>query len=241
MIAKQYHILNGDVLAHQFPSNIEGEQIIMRECLIDFPFGEWKDEDFFEQRARYLSDIYEEIEARDYHEKSVPEFEKMANIHADVPVNLWFEDDLFCQANLWFVIYFLLKNGKENPLFLIRPKDNLRYGFGGLNESELSNIYRQKTRIAQPELFANLWQYYASNDKEKLQQTVEQIKPTFPFITAAVAAWLDYPQRPMATLKNIMNVSSSGDFNVIFKQFSEREAVYGLGDLQVRRLMEGIG
>lgn len=241
MTTKQYHILNGDALAHQLPPDIKGERIIMRECLIDFLFGEWHDKDFFEERARYLSEIYEEIDAHDYHEKCVPEFEKMANIPADIPVNFWFEDDLFCQTNLWFVIYFLLKNEKTNPLFLIRPDDNLLYGFGGLSELELSDIYQQKTRIIQPELFADLWQYYASDDKEKLQQIAEQINPTFPFVAAAVTARIDYPHRPMATLKSIMNVSSSGDFDVIFKLFSEREAIYGLGDLQVRRMMEGIG
>ncbi len=212
----------------------------MRECLIDFPFGKWDDENFFEQRAQYLSETYEEISIRDYEEKSIPEFEKMKNIPADVPVNLWFEDDLFCQANLWYVIYFLLKAKKDNPLFLIRPKNNLRYGFGNLNETDLSNIYQQKTHITKTELFADLWQHYASDEKEQLQKTAEQLQATFPFITAAVDARINYPHQPISTLKKIMQISSSDNFSFIFNAFSEQEFIYGLGDWQVKKMIKQV-
>jgi len=240
MKTNQYHILNGDALYHRFPPKIKGEFIIMRECLIDFPFGEWDDEGFFEQRASYLSEQYEEISIHDYTEKSVPEFEKMANIPIGVPVNLWFEDDLFCQTNLWFIIYFLQKKAKGNPLFLIRPKNNLRYGFGDLNKAELSASYQQKTRITQPRLFADLWEYYASDEKENLQKTAQQLQTIFPFITATINARLDYPNKPISTLKKIMKTSSSNNFTTIFERFSEQEAIYGLGDLQVKKMITQI-
>ena len=237
MHTNQYHILNGDALAERFPSHISGECFIVRECLIDFPCGKWTYKHFFEQRAAYLSEMYAEISIENYAEIVVPEFEKMAAIPPDVHLNLWFEEDVFCQVNLWFVVYFLLKKGKKNPMFLIRPNDSLRYGFGGLGEEELGGIYKKKIRITQPRLLADLWEYSAMNDSKNLRQTAEKLYSTFPFMETTVAARLNYPQGAISTLKDILKTLPSDDFNAIFKAFSAQAAIYGLGDLQVKRLM----
>ncbi|MBL4704861.1 MAG: DUF1835 domain-containing protein, partial [Flavobacteriales bacterium] len=119
---KQYHILNGDSLKDQFPDNISGEIIVARECLVDGNVNGLDLAELFQTRARFISQNYDGYTAHDYYEKSVPEFQKMQDITSDADINLWFEDDLFCQVNFWFVIHLLSSSIQDNRIFLIRPK-----------------------------------------------------------------------------------------------------------------------
>ena len=51
--------------------------------------------------------------------KLVSEFEKIQNIEEGVDINLWFEDDLFCQVNFWFVISLLSSLNHKNSIFCL--------------------------------------------------------------------------------------------------------------------------
>jgi hypothetical protein len=95
------HILNGDALAGYFP--FEGEKIICRECLIDGPLYGRLPDDFFEIRAAYISDSFH-VPAEDYFRNLKSEFDRLENIPHALSINVWFEHDLFCQANLWFML-----------------------------------------------------------------------------------------------------------------------------------------
>ena len=139
---KQYHILNGDSLKEQFPENIQGEILVARECLVDGYVNGNSLTDFFKVRAEFIRNNYDGYKEQDYFEKTVSEFNKIQNIPDNVDINLWFEDDLFCQVNFWFVINLLIKSNQNNQLFLIRPKSHSQYGFGGLLKSELNSFLR---------------------------------------------------------------------------------------------------
>ena len=39
MLNKTFHILNGDALMEQFPSEISGDKIVLRECFGDISAG----------------------------------------------------------------------------------------------------------------------------------------------------------------------------------------------------------
>ena len=95
------HILNGDALREQFPASVEGELIVARECLVvgDVSGNDLKD--FYENRAKDLLKSYG-TPISEYFSKVVPEYEKIRKLRVNSTVNLWFEDDLFCQVNLWF-------------------------------------------------------------------------------------------------------------------------------------------
>lgn len=97
---KIYHILNGDCLAQNFPSKLEGEVMIWRECLVE---GKVNEIDFFEIRKEFFLNNYD-VSAVEYDNKVMSEFSKIMEIPNNSKVFLWFEDDLFCQANLWFLI-----------------------------------------------------------------------------------------------------------------------------------------
>src|SRR5688572_29409796 len=102
-----YHILNGDCLAEQLSqTKINQDFIVCRECLMDGNLRSDNIADFWKIRSAYISDAYQ-VSGKDYFKKTVSEFEKIINLPDHSEVCLWFENDLFCQVNMWFVISLL--------------------------------------------------------------------------------------------------------------------------------------
>ena len=98
-----------------------------------------------------------------YREKTIPEFEKIQQIPETSCINLWFEDDLFCQVNFWFVVYLIQQSGQKHDIFLIRPETHDSYGFGGLNHAAFDTILRNKIPLKNANQIALLWKYYQHN------------------------------------------------------------------------------
>ena len=244
---KQYHILNGDSLKEQIPDTIQGEFIVIRECFVDGS-AEGKDlTELYHSRARFISKNYEGYTLADYYKKSVPEFEKIQNITEDSDINLWFEDDLFCQVNFWFVAYLLKKTiHHNNSVYLVRPKSHNQYGFAGLNHSELFSIYKNRVVLTHSDKIASLWTSYQNNDTEKLINMARELKESFPFILPAVEAHIariptkNNPGKPVQSLMEIMKELETEEFEPVFREFNKRENIYGFGDLQVKRLFDEI-
>jgi len=245
-MTNQYHILNGDSLREQFPKNIQGEIIVAKECLVDGSVKGNNLIDFFRTRAKFISTNYDGYEEQDYFENAVPEFQKMQNIPDNTDINLWFEDDLFCQVNFWFIINLLSKSHQNNQFFLIRPKLHDQYGFGGLNQLELISIYKNRLALTEFDTLTKLWKSYQINDTEKLINTANELKELFPFILSAVRAHIariptkNNPGRPVQSLMKIMNELKTEEFGPVFREFNKRENIYGFGDLQVKRLFDEI-
>lgn len=243
---KQFNILNGDSLKERFPESLKGEIIVTRECLVDGSVKGNSLTDFFKTRAEFISNNYDGYSEQDYFEKTVPEFQKMQNIPDNVDINLWFEDDLFCQVNFWFVIKLLSKSQPNSQFFLIRPKLHSQFGFGGLSESELISIYENRLVLTELDKLARLWESYQSNNIEKLIEISRQLKNSYPFIFTAVEAHIErIPTngnlgRPIQSLIRIMDELNTVEFGPIFKEFCKREKIYGFGDLQVKRLFDKI-
>jgi len=242
----QYHVLNGDSLKEQFPQEIEGKIIVARECFVDGDVSSGSLDELFKVRAKFISEGYGDYSIEDYYADSVSEFEKLQNIPEGAEINLWFEDDLFCQVNFWFVINLIMNSEKDYKLFLIRPTVHTQYGFGGLNELELVNLYKQKTRIVALDRIASLWNSYQNNDLAELVTVAQQLEVEYPFILKAVQAHVDRipsensPGRPVQSLIEIMNDLQTDSFGAVFKEFNKRESIYGFGDLQVKRLFDEI-
>ncbi len=242
---KQYHILNGDALKRQFPKKVNGELIVARECLVDGNVEGKNIEELFQTRAQFISKHYGGSE-KDYYEKTVPEFQKILKIEDNSDVFLWFEDDLFCQVNFWFVVHLLNNQNLNNNYFLVRPEADIQYGFGGLSESELILAYKNRIHLTNIETIASLWKYYQNDNLNKLIKTGEALKNEYPFILTAVKAHIDrIPKngnagRPTETLKSIIKELNTKDFGTVFREFNKREGIYGFGDLQVKRIFDEI-
>ncbi|MEM6380731.1 MAG: DUF1835 domain-containing protein [Bacteroidota bacterium] len=243
---KVYHILNGDALKEQFQPLIAGVQIVARECLVDGPVVGGNLEELFQTRAQFLSRHYPPTTEQAYYEQTVSEFAKIQKIEEDAVINLWFEDDLFCQVNFWFVAYLLNQSEYQNEVYLVRPPQHTSYGFGGLNEAELTTAYDQKVPLAELATIGSLWAAYQKEDLSSLKQIALTLTDKFPFILEAVEAHIeripgkDNLGRPSQALLAIMQELNTEAFGPVFKAFSQRESIYGFGDLQVKRLYDDL-
>ena len=242
---KQYHILNGDSLKQQLPEYIQGDIIVCRECFIEGDVKAKDVDDLFAVRAEFLSQNYGGSE-QDYYTKAVPEFEKIMNLPRDADINLWFEDDLFCQVNFWFVAHLLTNTMRNSTVYLIRPESHNQFGFGGLNHSELISIHKNRMLLKELDKIASLWISYQNDDTGKLIQGAQELQSAYPFILPAAEAHIERkgtianPGRPSQSLIAIMKEFETEDFDIIFREFNKREAIYGFGDLQVKRLLDQI-
>lgn len=241
---QQYHILNGDALKEQFPKTLSGEKFVARECLVDGPVDGNSLEELFATRANFISSHYQGCTKQEYLEKTVSEFHKMQGIGNNAEVNLWFEDDLFCQVNFWFVVYLLNQSPLERTLYLVRPPEHTPYGFGKYSHSELISLYEQRTLISQLTEIGSLWEAYQKQDFPQLLKTAKSLVEQYPFLLTAVQAHIErIPSagnlgRPSQSLVQIMEELNTQEFGPVFKAFNQRESIYGFGDLQVKRLFD---
>ncbi|SNS52054.1 protein of unknown function [Ekhidna lutea] len=240
-----YHILNGDALKDQFPSDqIGGEILVARECLIDGPVHGGTLDEFFKIRSAFIAEAYGDPEDR-YTNSTITEINKIAQIQSG-EVNLWFEDDLFCQVNFWFVCSLLYS--KNVKVFLVRPNSSLQYGFGGLSKQELVEALDQRQALTQINVnqLAILWFAYRKDNIERLLKLGVQLHGGFPFVMDAITAHFerlpdgDNPGKPHKLIEGILKENSSADFGMVFQEFTKRAPIYGFGDLQVKRIYDQV-
>lgn len=244
---KEFHILNGDALKDQFPDSLNGELIVARECLVDGDVSADSLDQLFELRAEYLSNAYDS-EKGFYHNEVIPEFKKIISLPEHSVIHLWFEDDLFCQVNLWFVFHLIHNFVTPSQVFLVRPHTDIQYGFGGLNSDGLENAFRSKVRLPVDEvkLFSSLWELYQGQNHAEILELAVELSERFPFLEDAAKANLKrFPNdgslgRPEQTLLDIMKETGSDEFGTVFQEFHKRESIYGFGDLQVKRLFDAL-
>ena len=241
-----YHILNGDALKAQLQGKINGQLIIARECLVDGPISSTDLEVFYAERAQFLSTAYGDVDPSAYYEKVVPEFSKLQQIEAGAEVNLWFEEDLFCQVNCWFVLHVLQHAGIDVKLSWVLPSADIRYGFGGMNEAALLAAYENRTALSNRAFaqLSRLWPLYQQNEIDAMLAVVAPLSADFPFLSKAIEAHRErLPQenslgRPKQALLKIMQDLGTREFGPIFRAFHQQESIYGFGDLQVKRLLD---
>jgi len=240
------HILNGDSLASKFPPDIHGQRAIVRECLLVGPVEAHSLEELWVIRDEYLTTNFGSQEIG-YFEQVVPEFEKILTARSDEKVYCWFEKDLFCQVNLWFVMNLLSKHKGE--VYLVLPeKADIRLGFAELNERQLHEHFRDARLLSKNErsILGNLWTLYQLQHIDEALTLAKQDHYELPFLLEAVQAWKDaiphgsHPGKPKATLLEIMAELKTDEFKKIFLEFIKRAPIYGFGDLQIKRLLEEI-
>lgn len=246
MPTTRWHILNGDSLLRAFPPKIEGEKIVVRECLVDGDVRFEDAESFYQRRARFICDMGGLSSPDAYGEMSAAEFEKIRAIPVGSSVWLWFEDDLFCQVHLWFVCRLLHDSVPNAQVRLVRPETHTMWGFGGLSGLELQRAYDGAPKVHDLAPFVALWQAYEQDNRQALLVKAREMESDYPFVLPAVNAHCDRipsagdPGRPTRVLRQIMDELQTREFGRVFREFSRREPIYGFGDLQVKRLFDAL-
>lgn len=221
-----YHILNGDAFAEIFPAEIKGERIIWRECLVDGPLP---DADFFTIREAYIRSSYA-IEDTKYSEKVTSEFRKIQEIEEGSAVYFWFEDDLFCQVNFWFLISSV--QDKNIRCFRIFPNSGEIY-FSHDKEQLIQN-FKNSLLISNAERdeLAQLWLKFRL--KLNIENSSLKSVRNFPALKTAVKKLFSGE-----ILDDIRCLAEEHqDFNILFTEFKKRYPIYGFGDLQLQSLLK---
>jgi hypothetical protein len=238
------HILNGDALTNFFPENLGGDRLIAREALIEGPVLATDMNSFFKIRASYIHSVYGETESS-YQERVRSEFEKIRNLAKEVEINLWFEEDLFCQVNLWFVLFLLSETNRDKQqIYLVRPLPHSRFSFGNLSTTELETCFENRILLQNREKLSQLWDNYSHQNWDKLKSLSDELNENYPFINESVTAHLDrletadFQGKPKQVLHEIKNQLQTEAFEPIFSEFCKRLPIYGFGDVQVKRMLE---
>ena len=260
-------------MKEQLPDSIEGLRIVVRECLIEGPVEGVTLAEFFENRAAFIESTFAGFSREDYHRMTKEELGKLKALsprqapqqepqQAPQPepqqaaqqapqqeLNLWFEKDLFCQINFWFILHLIhTEYWLTNPCFLILPKKGCEYRFGEMSAEELSTAFQQRMTLPSDLLdtLSQIWPLYQADRIEDIRSLLRQLDSDFHFIEEALQMHLDrlpagdYPGRPQQTLLNLIEQLGTTDFPPIFREFCRREKCYGFGDLQVRNMLEGL-
>jgi hypothetical protein len=244
-----YHILNGDSLAYSFPdTKLEGETIVIREALIDGELSGDNLHTFWQSRASHLK-----ITETEYNNSVVTEFEKIIKAPDSSEFNLWFEYDLFCQVNMWFVISIINSLPIRKKVFAVftsyldKSSKQFWNGFGPANTDELAICYADSIALSEADLIfgQELWKAYKNGDLEALTNLSKHQSPAFPYLQEVVKAHVDrFPKdgtkgRPEKVIEDIIkNIST--DFPKVFQEFWNRESIYGFGDVQLKSMYEKI-
>jgi hypothetical protein len=244
-----YNILNGDALAYSFPdAKIEGDIIVVREDLIDGDLSGDNLHDFWQSRAKSLKTTTSE-----YNTTVVTEFEKIRNAPDDSEYNLWFEYDLFCQVNMWFVISIIAGLPIRKKVFAVytshldQTSKHFWNGYGQANSDELKVCYANRISLTEIDIRfgRELWNAYKNSNLEELTNLSRHKSLAFPYLQEVVKAHVDrFPKhgtkgRPERVIEDITkNIST--DFNELFKEFWKRESVYGFGDNQLKSLYDKV-
>jgi hypothetical protein len=241
----KYHILTGDALAGTFRrTGIEGIPIIVRECLIDGPVASGDPEIFWKRRAEFITDSFD-ANVDEYLNSVKSEFDKIEQINPGDEVNLWFENDLFCQANMWFTISLINRRQLTN-VFRVAPRirtANKWEGFGRHTPTDLVACYEKRQAFTKGDykLGENLWDAYRNEDVVALAFYSGSLSPCFPYLEEVCRAEMERKRhaRPRKVLEDLL-AKGYTDFSDIFTQFSQTEGIYGYGDLQVGNMLKEI-
>jgi hypothetical protein len=226
------HIHNGDITAALAKrNNIPGRHVAFRDILVAGPVaGNLSQHDWVEQRARFLSENYEQHLLKIRNE--LLDQEKMLDeIRHEDEIVLWFEHDLFCLANF---LYLLVRLAKAKHLSIIWCSTPL----GTSAEEQIPNFYHSRA-AALPSMLRNAadaWAAYTSDDPTSINKFLYADAPDFPFLRDGLRL---HAARFPSTTNGLGEVerralegiaAGATDFGSLFARFDERPPRYGIGD-----------
>ncbi len=235
-----YHVLPGDSIVREFKAtDIDGETIVFRECLIDGDISASSLDEFWSLRANFI-ELKHGGDPIEYREGVAYELERLTELGDRDEINLWFEFELFCSANMWFCID-LLKDSRAQ-IFRVMPgnvlPDDVWKGFAEHDADALQTCFENRVELNAADITAgsSLWHAFAERDAGKLRVLGDYRSAAFPFLKEVADAAAEIEHRPEMVLQEIMRTGATGLAD-IYPEFKKRAGVYGFGDLQVERIL----
>jgi hypothetical protein len=156
------HLLNGDATAAVFPTALAGARAVWRDIMVEGPAV-----DDGAERARWLAPRLG-VTAEAYEQGWREGRATLDGAAAHDEVVLWFEQDLFCAVNLWFVLDRLPRTIAVSLVF--PPLSDAFDGLGTLSAKDFEPLFRGRTLLddaARAEAAA-LWRAYAAPEPTAL-------------------------------------------------------------------------
>ncbi len=228
------NLLSGEALAETFrEAGLPGELIVFNECLSDGPVQFDTLEEFWDGRAEFLEQEFGE-DQRSYVLKVVAELKRFEFLAATDELVLWFGNDLFCQANMWFASTLFANEGMR--VSRVFPKG---IDFGHESAAELEQAFESRVEMPPSDVdrCVNLWLAFSTGDNETLIELGRTNSPAFRMLEECCVAAAERETRPQELIDRLTK-EYDGDFKQIFREFLKREPIYGYGDSQVLRMMK---
>jgi hypothetical protein len=168
------HVLNGDTTAAVFPTTLPGERAVWRDILMEGP----ADADA-ETRAAWLAPRLG-VGVDDYARRWREGQRMLARAKEHDEVVLWFEQDLFCATNLWFVLDRL----EAARASLVFPPLSAGGGLGVRAPRAFEPLFEWRQALTAADIAdaRALWRAYAAPEPWPLTR----LQPTLPFAPAAI-------------------------------------------------------
>ncbi len=236
------HIVNGDALAFTLPAaKLPGEVIVCRETLMEGDLSGDTLAAFWETRAKYLK-----LGSHEYETVVLSELEKITAARDGDEYNCWFEYDLFCQVNMWFILSMLHQLPQKIKVFAVYSSQlgagdpNFWNGFGRATADDLKACFLKRIPLkkADLEFGSQLWQAYRAGDNSLLTKLSKKASAAFPFIEPVIAAHTDQ-ERPERSIITMLDNGITG-FTEIFKAFCKTEGIYGFSDARLKIIYDEI-
>jgi len=166
------HVLNGDATAAVFPSTLPGERAVWGDILMEGPAATDT-----ETRAAWLAPRLG-VGIDDYARRWREGQSMLAHAKEHDEVILWFEQDLFCATNLWFVLDRL----EAARVSLVFPPLSAGAGLGALTPDTFEPLFERRRALTAADIAdaRALWRAYAAPEPLSLTR----LQPTLPFAPA---------------------------------------------------------
>lgn len=203
---------------------------------------------FYKDRVTFLSALTDDEISKERYVKEVGGlFEKIQSSIDHTDIVLWFENDLFCQVNCWFILWLIARNTSQDyNVWMVHPKEEAPYSFAAHTSEELVHAFEHAQPVSDLDQLAQLWPAFCNQNDQNLVTLAHALESTYPFLMPAIQAHIERqptdqsPGRPIQTLMQIKQSNPKASFGEIFQEFSRREGIYGMGDLQVKQLLHFI-
>lgn len=248
---QQLHITNGDDFSKKIKElQLPGEIIVWREMLCEGPTTTILDEErFYKLRKDFLGETYN-IAPEDYDLQFIDELNKLTVANGYDEIVLWFEFDLFSHINMLAVISHLLENKKNIPVYLVcsRRLENEKefIPLSQLPIKHLKNHYEARIALEQDDLetAALMWQLYNGDNPQKLISQIKK-KTNFEYLSSCIRAHIERFPNAVSGIntleRNVLKLIETNNItnrNHLIGYILEYQGYFGLGDLQVQRMID---
>lgn len=218
------------------------------------PVSAFADGDAFRAlRSQFISGAYGQQPGQ-YETTFLSEFHKLNRVAEYEEVVLWFEFDLFCQANYLFLLNWFSRHAPDTRLSLVSPGSHPEvdpfYGMGQLSPEQLAALYPNRIALGQNELWygSDVWDAYARSNRPPTDfiNAMERPKVGFDHLEGALNAhYRRFPGKDdgLNAIERYIVKSldaAPGDPRSLFGGFCRELPEYGLGDLQFFAEIKGL-